>query len=452
MTAGRIAGWLELSKANYDARLLRSKLTLTGNVSEMSAAAEAVTLRLYEETDTHIYVPRQAGFLTPDAIRDATDCTTMGEPRDFGPAFALRPYQGPAVNDFMAALSSYSPYGGILEAPAGSGKTVMMLEIVRRLARTTVIIVHKEFLVNQWEERIRQYLPNARIGRVRQDRCDFGDRFDVVIALVQSLSARRYPDAFYAWPGVVLSDETHRLGAETWAPVIPKFAARWRVAGTATARRKDGMEPAFFWHIGPIIARVSRLDSKVMPGVVKQLWFDERYPLGRYMLRNGKFNLSKWITDLADHPRRNAILLSYFKQSLERGRKVLALTDRLAHISVMSDMLYTECPGVTLGRYIGQKGSNVKKNGVALALAAQARVIFGTYAMAAEGLDIPELDTLILMTPKGDVEQAVGRIQRLLPNKKTPIVIDIVDRAVGMAEGLAGSRRQVYARLNFKVV
>jgi superfamily II DNA or RNA helicase len=387
-----------------------------------------------------IAIPRNAAIVPRSVILGATDCTTAGDYRLFkAPSITLRPHQEPVLATVMDALSGSYPYGGIILAKPGSGKTVMALEVARRLCRTTLILVHTTALMTQWGDRIREHLPGARVGFVRQGMCQFGDNYDFVVGMLESLSVRQYPSAFYRWPGVVITDEVHRLGAETWAPVIVQFPAKVRLGLTATPRRKDGLEPVFFWHVGPIISTAKH--DAIMTPTVKVVKYIKTYKRN-FIQRNGNFNRARWLTSIGEDAERNWVLCQFILKALRNGRKILCLSDRLEQIAAVRTMLAPHVPtGKWVSPYVGECTPAERMEAVA------SDVIMATYPIAAEGLDIPDLDTLIFMTPRGDVEQAVGRIQRVVPGKLTPVVIDIVDAAYRFGVALAKVRRRVYERI-----
>jgi SNF2 family DNA or RNA helicase len=248
-----IGSWLALSKAKYGekAHVLRHKATIWPDVDAYGADDDEEdcvdSIRLFKEDRDYIYVPRQAGFVPSKVLRRAENRTCIGSARDFGDLITLREgVQSDLVPTYLDGLNQY-PYGGLLCAKPGEGKTVMSLRLAQELGRTAVILVHKEFLMDQWTERINQFIPSATVGYVRQKRCDYGKDVDIVIGMIQSLSQRRYREDFYNWAGTVITDEVHRVGAPTWANVIAQFPAAVRIGVTATPRRKDRAEPVFLW-------------------------------------------------------------------------------------------------------------------------------------------------------------------------------------------------------------
>lgn len=131
--------------------------------------------------------------------------------------------------------------------------------------------------------------------------------------------------------------------------------------------------------------------------------------------------------------------------AIEAGRKIIVLSERLKHLFAIESELKRSWTGKgpvpTTGFYIGGQTEDQLEE------AAQAQCILATYQFAAEGLDIPALDTVFLATPMGDVEQAVGRILRQHEGKKEPIVVDFRDDKVGKFKRYGESRDKLYRRI-----
>jgi superfamily II DNA or RNA helicase len=304
------------------------------------------------------------------------------------------------------------------------------------------VVVHKEFLMDQWTERIEKFLPAAKIGRVQQDECDFRGK-TIVMGMVHSLGGdeTRYPDDLWEWPGLIIVDECHRIGARTWAPVPPRFASKYRLGFTATPRRKDGADDVFWQHIGPIV--FAGKEERLKP-VVKRVWTKFK------LVKTDRFNPSlapkALMTRFLVKSRfRNDLIVSQLIAALEAGRKILVLSERLQHLQDMEMLLRKFWPAmvgeVSIGQYVGGRTK------AQLEKSAKARVIFATSQYAAEGLDIPALDTLFLTTPMSDVEQAVGRIQRPFSGKKDPIVVDFRDDMIPMFEAMGRKRDRFYRKV-----
>ena len=116
--------------------------------------------------------------------------------------------------------------GGLLEIHTGAGKTVMGLNIISQLKKKTLIIVHKEFLLRQWIERIEQFLPNAKVGKIQGEVIDIENK-DIVIGMLQSLSMKDYPKSIFDSFGLSVYDECHHIGAEVFSRVLFKVVTKY---------------------------------------------------------------------------------------------------------------------------------------------------------------------------------------------------------------------------------
>lgn len=405
---------------------------------------------MWDETPELLGVPRE-WFLTNRSRAYEITHDLVGVDDARGPSEGLvfngtlRDEQEEAVRVFADALEGGRSLGGVLQAPPGWGKTSMMLALIQRLSKNgcvpkTLVLVHKEFLTSQWEERIQQFLPRAVVGRIQGDVCQ--TNADIVLGMIQSLSQREYPSDVYRSFALVSSDECHRISAATWSSVIPRFTARWRVGLTATPRRKDCAENAFWWHIGPVLFTAKEV--RLVPAI-------------RWVRTGFKFIAIPGERSLASAPRavqirvmcaseeRNRRLTDEIRQAVEAGRKILVLSERLNHLARLALILQAARPGTKAEFYVGGMSED------ALRESSKAQVIFATSQMASEGLDIPALDTLVMATPISDPEQAVGRILRPHEGKKRTIVVDLVDDVEWMQKQ-ADRRARMYHNLEAKAL
>jgi superfamily II DNA or RNA helicase len=377
----------------------------------------------------NIYFPRQLFLDIKDRYKfEYEEAYSLGTPISLVFEGQLKPDQERCVNDVLSFYNS-GGIGGILQAPPGSGKTVMALNIIKRMGLKTLVIVHKEFLVNQWKERIQTFTPNAKIGRIQQNIVDI-DGKDIVIGMMQSLSMREYPEIYDKF-GLVVIDEGHHLGAKVFHKSVVNFTAKYRLMLTATPNRADGCESVFEAHIGRLITKIEVYEMK--PKV--------------YIIHTGCFiknDLPKevMINILVGIPRRNDMIISYIKKAYENGRKTIVFSSRIRHLEVLAKKI--SAVTTDWGLFIGNKSQKE------LELASKKKIIFATIQMAKEGLDIPDLDCVIFATPQSNVEQDVGRALRLLEGKKQPVVIDfadINDRCSRMLQ----NRSNFYLRKRFEI-
>ena len=432
----------DLTKAQL--MTLREVLTiLPRKVGDHPGDAPA-PLPLFVEDDERIGIPRQYFMERRKARHDVEINVTDGDmarwagPLTFNPKYKLRPEQALGVGE-VARKFRAGVLGGILRAVPGWGKTVAACALIVELKVPTLVIVHKEFLMDQWVERIAQFLPDAKVGIVQQKMCDYTGKH-IVIAMVHSLAgSRQYPPSLYKWPGLVITDEVHRIGAATWSPVPPLFSARWRLGISATPRRKDGADNVFTYHIGRLLFAAQ--EKRMIPKV-RRVWSNFR------LVKTERFNpnlvsSALLIRFLTKSRSRNRLIIDQLKKAVQAGRKILVLSERLEHLSTLEKMLLKEMKSdpPTIGYYVGGMSKEERKD------AETKQVIFATKQYASEGLDIPPLDTIFLTTPIGDVEQPVGRILRPYHGKKDPVVVDFRDDKVRKFKKTATYRDQYYRRL-----
>jgi superfamily II DNA or RNA helicase len=157
---------------------------------------------IYLESPLKLYMPRYFGMDTygpPDKI-------LIHPGNEIALQFSgeLRPYQVAIVDKYIKHVGKCG--GGLLDVDPGKGKTVMALNIVSQLGKCALVIVHKSFLLNQWIERIEQFLPGARVGRIQGQIMDIENK-DIVIGMLQSLSMKGYPKDTFRQFGLAIYDE-----------------------------------------------------------------------------------------------------------------------------------------------------------------------------------------------------------------------------------------------------
>ena len=162
----------------------------------------------------------------------------------------MRPYQIPAVEAYLKCAKNKGC--GLLELYCGAGKTVCTLKIISELRLKTIIIVHKSFLLNQWEERINEFLPGAKVGRIQGEIINIEDK-DIVIAMLQSLSMKEYPLSIFRSFGLTIIDEVHHISPEVFSRALFKVVTTHMLGLSATMKRKDGLTRVFKMFLGDII-------------------------------------------------------------------------------------------------------------------------------------------------------------------------------------------------------
>lgn len=445
----------EVTDPGIDIERIKKNLTFTTSGIKSYGFGTSNTVCLYNEIGNSIFVPKT--FALQEYLTGEWK-TSNGYGVDLGfdeVLQASRPdqkeVQDTLIEHFLASFGEdHNPYrGGLLCAGCGSGKTVMGLKLAHILGRTTLVMVHKEFLIKQWIERIEQFLdvPSDQIGRIQGNKCNFEGK-SIVLGMIHSLAQRQYTPDMYNYFGTILVDEAHRISAPMFSQALPRFPAKNVIGLTATPRRGDGLEDVFHYLIGPVLSKIDSINT-VEP-TIYQVGFNSYCPEQKYMSRNKKTGqvkkiyLAKLINILSENPRRNEYIVTEMTKALSKGRRVLVFSDRLEHLAALKTGLEQAMPTITTGYYVGgMKPHEWEKS-------AQCDAIFATYAMGKEGLDIPAVDTLYMATPKSDVEQAIGRVVRECFGKKDPIVVDIVD-INDTCESFAQKRLQQYNKLGYTV-
>ena len=495
--------WLDADELTDQQKAnLRHKLTVYPSRTSEHDNKDPPPISLYAEDDERglFGVPRRFYLENRRATHEEIVNVSEGfRMKDFE---SLMRYEGEyaeqlvAIDVIIEKLKEFPHFGGtILKGGCGLGKTNIALSLARRLGLRTLILVHKEFLMNQWRRRIEEFMPDARVGIIRQGRCEFRD-VDFAVAMLDSLGSRVdvYPSEMYDAFGLVVTDEVHRTGAATWAPILPRFSAKYRVGLTATPRRKDDAEGVFFQHIGPIgYSARTRPVLPLLRKIVTDTNLRGKMGEGGKIKKASELGRTEMVTQLSKVPERTRQIMEDVFQGVKRGRKVLVLSERIEHLKDMAGDLNSllsqaDLPFVpTIDFYVGEwftgetdedgqplmvkvgKGRNAKmrlktkrRTEGELREAESANVIFATVQMVSEGLDIQALDVLVIGTPIGDIEQAAGRVRRrckpsedkckrLCPwragvcqGKPQPIITDVIDEDVPQAKGKWRSRARFY--------
>ena len=326
---------------------------------------------------------------------------------------------------------------GVLSLPCGYGKTTVSLAIACKLGYRTMIVVHKQFLADQWKERIQQFCPGATIGIVRQDKkevdCDF------VIAMLQSLSLKEYSYDDFDTVGTLIVDEAHHICAKVFSQSLFKVCPKHIFGLSATPERKDGLTKVLHWFMGPTFFAVERKNQEQVE--VFPITFDSpNYKNPPPSMRNGKISMPSMITYLVEDRVRNKMLVELVKKASSGTRQLLVLSDRRLHCELLH-----QCFPTTSGLYMG----GMKET--ALQESSKKKIIFATFSQAHEGLDIPTLDTVILASPKSDITQSIGRIMRETKGKKNnPHIYDIHD-PWSVFTAMFYKRSKIYRNGGFKI-
>ena len=395
---------------------------------------------IYRESTNKFYIPRFFGINTfgePNETRigkgDTINLTFSG---------VLRVNQMTIVEKYLKHIKDGNG-GGLLELHTGFGKTVLALQIIAFIGLKTLIIVHKGFLVDQWIERANEFLPGVRIGKIQGQVIDIEDK-DIVIGMLQSLSMKEYPEDQFKSFGLTVLDECHHLSAEIFCRALQCIVTPYTLGLSATMTRKDGLSNVFKMFLGDIIHTEKREgENSVLVKAINFKVDDDEFNETEYDYR-GNTKYSTMITKLCSFNIRSELILYVITNELTINPNQQIMI--LAHNKNLLIYLYKAIEHrkiATVGYYVG--GMKQKD----LKISETKQIVIATFSMASEGLDIKTLTTLIMATPKTDVEQAVGRIMRVKHNQ--PLIIDIIDTHTIFQKQWA-KRRSFYQKNNYTIV
>lgn len=392
-----------------NSRQVRSK-TLSGVIDTFSSTIYNLD---WDFLNKVIYLARSLGYtvliinqytisIMKDNLRNPIEIEPLGEGNYYG--FELNGNGRFLLGDFTVTHN-----------------TTMAIYIMCQLKKKTLIVVHKDFLLQQWRERIQQFAPAAKIGLIKAQTLETEGK-DIVMASLQSLSMKDYDMEVFKEFGMAVFDECHHLGAEVFSEALKKLNFKYTLGLSATPRRKDGLSKVFTWHLGDIVYNISKR-TDVLEVRLKPYFHSSGVYCQEALMGRGQFNVSRMINNICDFELRVQFVCDLVLNVIqeEENRKVLILSDRRAHIDAL--MLKLGEYGLQAGAYYGGlKEAQLKE-------AETKQIIGATYQFASEGLDIAGLDTLVLASPKTDIVQCVGRILRSKPEDRLymPLVIDVID-------------------------
>ena len=325
---------------------------------------------------------------------------------------------------------------GILQSPAGSGKTQMGIALMAELGLKTLWLTHTLDLLNQSKRRAELYMSSDLIGTITEGKVNIGS--GVTFATVQTmcrLDLDKYRDVW----DVVIVDECHRCSGTPTAmtqfyKVLNNLAARYKYGLSATVHRSDGTIKATYALLGQVVYTVPEeaVADRVMKVGIKECHTGTK--LSRECLNtDGTLNYAKLITYLCENSIRNHYISAEIVANAEHPS--LILSDRLKHLESLMATLprsMREQAVMINGKMTSKKGKAEREKAIEDMRQGKKKYLFATYSLCKEGLDIPCLERLYMTTPQKDyavVTQSIGRIARVSEGKKDPICYDFIDDA-----------------------
>lgn len=410
------------------------------------AMLEASSFKVYRESPARWYLPRAWGAATfgpPEAsvvpeglpLPDAA-AVFRGSPY---------PYQVDIIKNFVDSGAN-----GLICVPCGRGKTFMALAIAAKLGRRFLVVVDKEFLMNQWRGEMMALMPGLRVGIVQAGKREVdATQWDCAICMIQTVCGQEFDDGTFREFGFTIFDECHHLGAQYFSKTLQRIQTRYMLGLSATPTREDGLSKVFLWYLGEPVYWEKTRDPD--PHVeVKQVLIksDDTTYNDIPVDWRGEPVMARLLTNILGCAERSAEIVRWIRRLCEEpSRKVLVLSERIGHLETLEALLKAEDPALTTAYYIGGMKEAVREGG-----AATARVLLASYAMASEAMNIKTLNAVILASPRKNVEQSTGRILRVRPGERVvqPVIVDIVD-VHSMYQGQWRKRLAYYKKCHYQI-
>lgn len=306
--------------------------------------------------------------------------------------------------------------GVFAEAPCGSGKTVSGIYTSAKIGGKTIVVTPSETVFNQWVEQVKRFDPEASLGFYGGGRKMLSG--DTIIAMLQTL---------YKHEGkkidcdLLIVDEAHMIAAEQFQKCVYNVNFKYSLPLTATGNRFDKLDPLFRNALG--LKKVS-LDTDQMPIDIHLHPYE--HPVNKVREYNAK-SRNKFGLDLkiAKDEDRNVFMVHLLKSMVEKNRKLLVLGKYKEHLTTLAETLH-KVTGVPYVMYMGVTSARDREE-IMAKMEDPRTVMFATLKKGGVGMDIQHFDCLVPVLPVADPRQLIGRIQRHLPGKKKPVVIDTVD-------------------------
>ena len=440
-----------IEKKKYDKKIIKS-LKEYFTVMPIKNVDEKETIekfKVYYENDGNLVLPKFMCNKTIDIIVTKIDdkeiteiklecIKSTYEPKSIDIKFTkkLMEHQEKIITTIMKKfndLKGNEPIGGILQIYCGGGKTVLAIYLASMLKLKTLIIVHQDFLMEQWKTRFMEFT-DATIGMIKQDKFETDN--DITIGMIQTIFSRDYDSSLFKDYGLVIYDEIHHLGSKCYSKILMKTSAKYTIGLSATPERNDGMTDMISWFSGNIIYKMTR--DYICKVLIKRVLYNSKDKNFKEYLKayNGKQvpNHIKMETNIINISSRNNIIIKTINYLKEKGRKIIIVSKRVEHLELLKNKIdeiikeneeeHIYCTSFYMGKTKRLERRHAENN---------ADIIFATLQLVEEGLDIKRLDTIIFAMPfklEKTLIQAVGRILRI--NKvedmvNVPLVIDICD-------------------------
>ena len=410
-----------------------------------------------EDFPDHIGLPRGCHEELLALLETAGVKTTVRDERNPGEPLALE-FQGELRDEQPNAAAAMLAHDtGVLAATTAFGKTVLAAWLIAQRGVNTLVVVHRQQLLEQWIERLAGFLAldPKDIGRWGGGRRKLTGRIDV--ALMQSLVRKGVVAELVGHYGHLVVDECHHLSAQSFERVARRARARYVTGLSATVTRKDGHHPVIFMQCGPVRYRVdARRQAEERPFSHEAWVRPTGWQPGGEPAEDQREEFQRLCDLLATSDGRNRMICADVAEAVRCGRSPVVLTERTAHLETLAEMLAGAVPHVIrLRGGMGRKELLGALERLRSVPEDEGRVLVATGRFIGEGFDDSRLDTLLLTMPvswHGTIAQYVGRLHRLHHGKRAVRVYDYVDMGVRMLERMFERRCAGYEAVGYTIL
>lgn len=420
-----------------------------------------------EITDDYLLLPRGCEEAVVDFFKSNNvdvridDKTNPGARIDVG-------FKGSLYEEQQRAIEALEAHRcGTLYATTAFGKTVTAAALIARKKVNTLILVHTKALLDQWRERLEEYLSTdfqpeehhkgrgrrkkfQQFGALSSTESTLNNKID--IALLQSCMSDNDVKQFVRDYGMVIVDECHHAPAVNFERVLREVNARYVYGLTATPIRKDGHQPIIFMQCGEIRYAADSKSQQAQQSFRRLLI--PRFTSHRNLKADGG-NYAQVIDELIENESRNKQILDDIASNLAEGRTPIILTARTAHVDLLAEECRQICPNVI--RLVGNDSAKAKREVMAQLSHVpddEPLVVVATGKYVGEGFDLPRLDTLMLALPvswKGLIAQYTGRLHRNYPGKTETRIYDYIDLRVPICDSMYRKRLHGYKAVGYSI-
>jgi superfamily II DNA or RNA helicase len=354
----------------------------------------------------------------------------------------------------LAANALLNHSNGILSATTSFGKTVVGLWLIAQRKVSTLILVHRKHLMEQWVERMVQFFGISKkdIGKIGGGRKKRNGLIDV--AVIQSVYKDKEVEPWVNDYGQIIVDECHHISAFSFEQVIRSCQAYYKVGLSATLTRKDGQHPIVFMNLGPIRYSVNAKKHASQRGFThKVITHNTSFQVTN--AESASQNIQELFGKLWNNEPRNEMIVDNICESIANRRQILVLSERKDHLEIFEEKLENHCSNIfTLKGGIGKKQFKEIMENIESLDSDQSLIILATGKYLGEGFDLPRLDTLFMTFPiswKGTISQYAGRLHREYFTKSEVIIHDYIDHHIPVLIKMFDKRQKGYKALGYEI-